>query len=196
MIKSYCGDCRYLGEFYFDLLDYRQCKKYNKMIRYYEHIGQFGESKRINTCNNHIQFIDEMRRIDILDTESQIKELKQNKYLSVYEKFKLLHEYMVFQCHKSKKVMRKLEKMSYNDYLRTDYWSIIRDYILERDKLECQLCILEPDINTEGIKLHVHHKTYRYIAAEYEYPESLITLCSECHKSQHIAQDIIKKWAI
>jgi hypothetical protein len=66
---------------------------------------------------------------------------------------------------------------TYSEKLKDPRWQMMRLKILERDKAKCRCC-------RSGEKtLHVHHSYYRKGADPWDYePETLISLCEECHK--------------
>ena len=71
---------------------------------------------------------------------------------------------------------------TYSEKLRHPLWQKKRLEILERDNWSCWIC------SGKDNTLHVHHIFYD---AAYEnpwdYPDHiLLTLCSECHKEEHI----------
>lgn len=65
----------------------------------------------------------------------------------------------------------------YRDYLKSDKWIEIRQYMIEMYGSTCQMCLKKTD------KLQVHHLTYDNIFNEE--PEDLILLCSKCHQREH-----------
>lgn len=68
---------------------------------------------------------------------------------------------------------------SYSEKLKDPRWQKKRLEILERDKWTCQRCA------STDITLHVHHFEYNPGKEPWEYPpESLITLCEDCHESE------------
>lgn len=77
-----------------------------------------------------------------------------------------------------KKVCQDITKLSYKDFLKTDYWLSVREYILSRDENRCRMCGSESS-------LVVHHLTYDNHLREHEHPEDLITLCKYCHNEFH-----------
>lgn len=67
-------------------------------------------------------------------------------------------------------------KMKYTDYLKSDYWKVLRKKRLKLDNYKCAKC-------GETSNLQVHHKTY--IFRGYGIPDeinNLITLCKNCHQ--------------
>ena len=67
---------------------------------------------------------------------------------------------------------------TYDKYLKTDHWRLLRKTIAERDKYTCRLC--------EGVfknKFHIHHLTYERIGNELL--TDLIFYCETCHNSVH-----------
>jgi hypothetical protein len=69
-----------------------------------------------------------------------------------------------------------LKKLSYKDYLQTEWWKSVRQKALKRSLFRCQLCN-----NPE--KLNVHHRSYENIGNEKDC--DLITLCQWCHAKFH-----------
>lgn len=68
-------------------------------------------------------------------------------------------------------------RMSYRQYLQTDYWKAKRKGILTRDKRRCRDCGAKK-------RLQVHHKTYAALRGR-ESDCDLITVCAECHRFRH-----------
>lgn len=65
----------------------------------------------------------------------------------------------------------------------------IRKQILTRDENKCQIC-------GDNKKLHVHHKDKNITNNR---PSNLITLCNQCHESQHgrnFAKPIDIRWGL
>jgi hypothetical protein len=84
--------------------------------------------------------------------------------------------YCSSNCQKEdEKERRKSNK--YKENPRKNEWSIIREYVLERDDYKCKIC--ESDIN-----LHVHHKKFLCLGGSNE-EYNLETLCSKCHHIKH-----------
>lgn len=75
----------------------------------------------------------------------------------------------------------EINKLSYSDFLKTEYWKGIRHYKLYNANYKCALC------NSKE-KLNVHHKTYEHHGLEHikKYAdEDLIVLCNDCHEKFH-----------
>lgn len=78
----------------------------------------------------------------------------------------------------------------YSELLKSPFWKIKRERIMERDGHKC--------VNCGGTSsLVVHHKQYHFfkkrdeLANPWEYDDKyLITLCSTCHQSGHEIFDI------
>ena len=67
-------------------------------------------------------------------------------------------------------------KKTYYKLLQDPKWQKKRLEILNRDEFMCQYC------GDKDSTLHVHHKSYIYGNAIWDYPESnLITFCESCH---------------
>lgn len=77
-----------------------------------------------------------------------------------------------------------LESMRYEDFLKTTYWHIVRDYVLEAYNNKCILC-------NNVHRLNVHHKSYRNHGMEHLAIGDLIVLCKECHAKFHDKLDTI-----
>lgn len=80
-----------------------------------------------------------------------------------------------------KKQTKPRVKMTYEDYLKSEAWRVIRKKVLNRDGNRCRLCNRR---NVAGRALHVHHRVYNTARGE-ENPKDLLTLCSECHALFH-----------
>ena len=66
---------------------------------------------------------------------------------------------------------------SYEAYLKTDHWLVMRQRMLLRAGRMCQRCF------RTTLHLDVHHRDYRHLGAERE--ADLIVLCRECHTAEH-----------
>ncbi|KKM82122.1 hypothetical protein LCGC14_1322710 [marine sediment metagenome] len=74
------------------------------------------------------------------------------------------------------KQQQKENKEEYQDYLKSDRWKKLREFILIKNNFKCQD---DGEIATE-----VHHKRYVNIGTPWEQYE-LVALCSKCHKKRH-----------
>lgn len=74
----------------------------------------------------------------------------------------------------------ELISMEYRDYLRSEYWAIIRDYLFFIRGCFCEFCGLQPAT--------VHHVTYKYrnLGLDHEHLEYLYLVCTACHQKIHI----------
>lgn len=74
-----------------------------------------------------------------------------------------------------------MAKKTYAEKLLDPRWQQMRLRVFERDNWTCQGCHL-----TEST-LHVHHPVYHpMIENPWDYhPDSLFTLCKECHETEH-----------
>lgn len=72
----------------------------------------------------------------------------------------------------------ELKKLLYNDFLKTAYWAIVRNYVVDQSRGKCEIC---------GKKkhLHVHHKTYKNHGFEHANLDDLMVLCEICHAKFH-----------
>lgn len=74
-----------------------------------------------------------------------------------------------------------VQKLKYNDYLRSPQWRQKRQQLFEQRGKCCERCGL--DMGELGISPDVHHKTYDNLFNE---PlEDLEVLCRPCHKKHH-----------
>lgn len=69
-------------------------------------------------------------------------------------------------------------QLNYSEFLQSDYWLQVREWIIERDNHTCQHC-------GTSYYLQVHHLTYEHHGKEHLHPEDLITLCRSCHEQVH-----------
>lgn len=71
-------------------------------------------------------------------------------------------------------------EQSYSQLLKDPRWQRKRLEIMQRDNFTCQIC------GHADKPLHVHHIHYEKGRMPWEYNGSqLITLCEDCHKSEH-----------
>ena len=76
----------------------------------------------------------------------------------------------------------------YEYLLKRRAWKAKREIILARDNHRCTRCGKK---ESEEVSLHVHHKHYIIGLDPWEYKDSeLVTLCEECHKIVHAAEDV------
>lgn len=73
-----------------------------------------------------------------------------------------------------------LKGKSYQEFLNSEYWSIVRSRVLKRDKC-CVIC-------KSNKNLHIHHDTYKNHFKEHKHLSDLMVLCAKCHKEHHYAQ--------
>lgn len=71
--------------------------------------------------------------------------------------------------------------MTYQEYLQSDQWKIIRKEVVIRAGFKCQMCGWVNNENRYG--LQVHHNTYENIGCERD--EDLVALCNRCHDVFH-----------
>lgn len=75
---------------------------------------------------------------------------------------------------------------AYTDLLRHPKWQRRRLEIMSRDGFACTCC------HADDKTLNVHHKRYRPGAAPWEYSDDeLVTLCEDCHESEHELPPVI-----
>lgn len=72
----------------------------------------------------------------------------------------------------------ELNLLTYQDFLHSPYWRVVREYALERARYRCELC-------GSKRRLNVHHKTYEHHGLEHLHTEDLIVLCKRCHARFH-----------
>lgn len=73
-------------------------------------------------------------------------------------------------------------KGPYEEYLRTDWWSIVRITVLGMRGRICQQCGWKWGQTTDRL-LDVHHLTYERLGDELS--TDLRVLCSVCHAAEH-----------
>ena len=71
-----------------------------------------------------------------------------------------------------------LKRMPYNDFLKTIYWNIVRNYVVDQSDGKCGIC-------GKKKRLHVHHKTYKNHGLEHANLDDLMVLCEICHAKFH-----------
>lgn len=69
------------------------------------------------------------------------------------------------------------KKEIYYEYLKSDKWKRIRDFVRERDGNKCVECGCRK-------RLECHHLTYDHLYNEEYYMEELETLCRDCHQQK------------
>ena len=81
-----------------------------------------------------------------------------------------------------KRAITKLDRnylysLQHKLFLKTLYWLIIREYLLEIREHKCQRCGKEK-------RLNVHHESYDHKGSEFENLDDLIVLCRPCHEAE------------
>ena len=72
----------------------------------------------------------------------------------------------------------ELVSLPYIEFLQTDYWARVRNYIYYKRGRRCSLCASTNYLN-------VHHKTYENHGLEHQHLADLIILCRDCHSKFH-----------
>lgn len=84
-------------------------------------------------------------------------------------------------CHKGR-IIQRIKKMPYKEFLRTPYWRIISAFEKYEAGRRCAIC-------GSTKMLNVHHKTYIHHGSEAVHLDDLVTVCRECHKAIHGIKD-------
>lgn len=74
--------------------------------------------------------------------------------------------------------LSKIKGKKYQVFIKSKYWTIVRNMVLIRDNYVCCKC-------GSPRELHVHHLTYKHHFAEHKHLDDLITLCRYCHEKEH-----------
>lgn len=80
------------------------------------------------------------------------------------------------------KMADKLKGRPYSEFLKSKYWSIVRQRVLQRDGSKCVICSYSKN-------LQVHHDNYKNHFREHRHLNNLMTLCGKCHKEHHYCTD-------
>ncbi len=78
-----------------------------------------------------------------------------------------------------------IRAMPYPTFLQTDYWRIIRAYVLSMRAYKCFRC-------GSQIRIELHHTSYVHHGTEHEHLEDLELACGACHRFVH-AVDLMAK---
>lgn len=71
-----------------------------------------------------------------------------------------------------------INKLSYDDFLKTKYWEYVRNKKFKQSGHKCEVCNCEDH-------LQIHHKTYTHHGMEHLFLDDLSVLCYDCHKKIH-----------
>jgi hypothetical protein len=75
-----------------------------------------------------------------------------------------------------------MARKTYKEKLLDVRWQKKRLEILQRDAWKCCICSKGEE---DGVTLHVHHIFYDWWLDPWEYePETLVSLCSDCHEKE------------
>ena len=114
----------------------------------------------------------------------KIKSSRRKKQRNISEEF-WANEFYSPPVFIGRKTLKK-RNILYKEKLQDPRWKKKRDIIFKRDSYICQKC---------GAKtsLQVHHKKYKWGRDPWNYPnKQLVTLCSSCHKKEHLKIDAVK----
>ncbi len=68
--------------------------------------------------------------------------------------------------------------LTYDKFLQTKYWQLVRKKVFRRDSYKCIIC-------GSSNNLRCHHNTYKHHFAEHKHLYIMDTLCENCHKIYH-----------
>jgi len=74
---------------------------------------------------------------------------------------------------------QKLCRMTYDRFLKTIYWFVIREYLIGQNQGKCSHCGFAAHLN-------VHHSSYDHHGSEHQFLGDLTVLCESCHQKQHV----------
>lgn len=103
-------------------------------------------------------------------TKEQVIEMMHNKEVTIEAKKEVRN--------KKFPSINSLRKLSYDDFLKTDYWKEVRQAKLRECGHKCQICGAKHD-------LHIHHNCYDHHGQEHKHLEDLVVLCKDCHTLFH-----------
>jgi len=66
------------------------------------------------------------------------------------------------------------------DYYETRYWALVRQAVLARDSATCFSC--------QGSAGYVHHLSYNFTGEDHLHPETLVSVCGQCHQMVEYAR--------
>ncbi len=69
-------------------------------------------------------------------------------------------------------------KLSYQEYLNSNYWRLASDAVKAKAKYRCQVC-------NASSNLDAHHRTYENLGNELNHLDDLVCLCRTCHSMFH-----------
>jgi hypothetical protein len=76
----------------------------------------------------------------------------------------------------------ELASMSYRDFLDTDYWLYLRDYVVMARGMRCEACHHVVGLLQDSLELH--HISYDHRGSEWRHMEDLKVLCRVCHAQE------------
>lgn len=87
--------------------------------------------------------------------------------------------YWMFRNSLTEADFETLAAMPYKSFLDSNYWFVLRRFVLYQAQYKCSLC-------SKSSALQVHHKHYKNRGREIlTWKTDLIALCSNCHAKQH-----------
>lgn len=76
-------------------------------------------------------------------------------------------------------IRNHIKMMDYHDFLKTDWWCIVRAQKRAMEHNTCERC------GCTDKTLHIHHPNYEIRGYEDKYLDVLQCLCEECHQKEH-----------
>lgn len=73
------------------------------------------------------------------------------------------------------KFRNDLRALPYQDFLKSEYWMIVRNYVVENSGGTCVSC-------KDAAVQEVHHRSYRHHGVEHLYLDDLMPVCRDCHQ--------------
>lgn len=75
-----------------------------------------------------------------------------------------------------------LASLPYSDFLDTDYWAHLRDYVVMTRGMQCEHCRYVVGLLQDTLELH--HLSYDHRGSEWRHMEDLKVLCRVCHAQE------------
>jgi len=74
--------------------------------------------------------------------------------------------------------IKSLRRLSYEDYLKTSHWVLVKRAVRQRDGRQCLNC------GRPG-RTQIHHVSYKHLGDELKHLSDLVSLCALCHRDGH-----------
>ena len=89
------------------------------------------------------------------------------------------HEFLRLFTLPQAEITRRIQAMSYDAFLNTRYWKLVRHAVMFLRSHHCGQC------GRHTLSVDVHHLTYTHHGSEHLHLDDLVLRCGRCHCGEH-----------